>query len=167
MAVRLSTLSAGCLLPPRMMPGAHFCWRLSRPQGHSTAGRIKSIKNSNYFIGNRTRDLAACSVVPQTTPLPRAQYEFEWKGKETKKRRNGRIGRKWIEEKVGDCRRKEEGGREGKCRRETEGEQKFRINTKRWRKKESRKEGERRNRKRLKNYFRKKMKKNIGRKCKR
>jgi len=27
-------------LPPGNIPGTHFCWRLSRPQGHSAAGRI-------------------------------------------------------------------------------------------------------------------------------
>jgi len=30
-----------------------------------------SIKNSNDTIGNRTRDLPACSAVPQPTALPR------------------------------------------------------------------------------------------------
>ena len=36
---------------------------LSQPQGHSAAGRIMSMKNSNETIGNRTRDLPACSAV--------------------------------------------------------------------------------------------------------
>ena len=27
-------------LPPGNTPGIHFCWRLSRPQGHSAIGRI-------------------------------------------------------------------------------------------------------------------------------
>jgi len=31
-----------------------------------------SMKNSNDSIGNRTRDLPACSVVPQPTVPPRA-----------------------------------------------------------------------------------------------
>jgi len=26
-------------LPPGNAPGTHFCWRLSRPQGHSAIGR--------------------------------------------------------------------------------------------------------------------------------
>jgi hypothetical protein len=32
-----------CLLSftPREIPGTHFCWRLSWPQGHSAAGRIR------------------------------------------------------------------------------------------------------------------------------
>jgi hypothetical protein len=41
---------------PRKVPGTHFCWRLSRPQSHSAAGRIRSIENSNNVIGN------GCSV---------------------------------------------------------------------------------------------------------
>jgi hypothetical protein len=49
-------------LPPGNMPGTHFCKRLSRPQGHSAAGRIMSMKNSNDIIGNRTRDLPARSA---------------------------------------------------------------------------------------------------------
>jgi len=31
-------------LPPGNTPGTHFCWRLSRPQGHSATGRIISLK---------------------------------------------------------------------------------------------------------------------------
>jgi hypothetical protein len=52
--------------------GAHFCQRLSRPQGHSAAGRIRPIKKCNKLVGNRTGDLTACSIVPQPTRLPRA-----------------------------------------------------------------------------------------------
>ena len=36
------------------------------------AGRMK---NSNYNIGNRTRELSFCSVVPQLTAPPRASGE--------------------------------------------------------------------------------------------
>jgi hypothetical protein len=49
---------------PSKIPGTHFC----RPQGHSAAGWIRSIEKSNDLIGNRIRDLPACSVVPQPTP---------------------------------------------------------------------------------------------------
>ena len=59
-------------LPPGSIPGTRFHWRLSQPQGHSAAGRIVSMRNSNDTIGNRTRDLSACSVVPQPTAPPRA-----------------------------------------------------------------------------------------------
>ena len=45
-AVRTDRL---CLLPPHPgdSPVAPFCWKLSRPQGHSAAGRIKSVKDSS------------------------------------------------------------------------------------------------------------------------
>jgi hypothetical protein len=36
---------------PRKIPGTNFYQRLSRPQGHSAAGRIRSIEKSND-IGN-------------------------------------------------------------------------------------------------------------------
>jgi hypothetical protein len=58
--VRLSAIRTG-----RLHPGTHFSSRLSRPQGPSATGRIMSMKNSNDTIGNRTRDLPACSVVPR------------------------------------------------------------------------------------------------------
>jgi hypothetical protein len=45
---------------------------VSRPQGHSAAGRFRSIEKANDFIGTRTRGLPACSIVPQPTTLPRA-----------------------------------------------------------------------------------------------
>jgi hypothetical protein len=44
---------------------------LSRPQDHGAAGRIRLIEKSSDLIGNRTRDLSACSIVPQ----PRAPYK--------------------------------------------------------------------------------------------
>jgi hypothetical protein len=53
------------------IPNTHFCQSLSRPQGHSAAGKIRSIEKSNDLIGNRNRDLPACSIVPQQTTLPR------------------------------------------------------------------------------------------------
>jgi hypothetical protein len=39
-AVTLSALRAGRPVPPRKIPLAHFCYRLSQPQGHSAAGWI-------------------------------------------------------------------------------------------------------------------------------
>jgi hypothetical protein len=72
MAVKLSALCAGWpLFTPRKVPGTHFCLRLSQPQGRSAARRVKSIEESNDLIGNRTRDLPACSIVPQPTTVPR------------------------------------------------------------------------------------------------
>ena len=61
--VRLSALRT-VASSPQEIPGTHFCSMLSRPLGHSAAGRIMSMKNSNYTIGNRTCDLPACSLVP-------------------------------------------------------------------------------------------------------
>jgi hypothetical protein len=62
----------------RLLPGRFLILisvkRLSRPQGHSAVGRIRSIDKSSDLIGNRTRDLPACSIVPQPTTLPRAPY---------------------------------------------------------------------------------------------
>ena len=63
MKVVRSARRTGRLYPPGNIPGTHFCYRLSRPQGHSVAGRIMSIKNSNVTIGNRTCDLPACRTV--------------------------------------------------------------------------------------------------------
>ena len=57
-------------LPQGNIPGTHFCQRLSQPQDHSAVGRIMSMKNSSDTIGNRTRELAACSAVPQPTAPP-------------------------------------------------------------------------------------------------
>ena len=51
-------------LPPGNAPGTHFCWRLSRLQGHSGIGRITSMKNSNDTIWNRTSDLPIGSTAP-------------------------------------------------------------------------------------------------------
>jgi hypothetical protein len=51
-------------LPAGNTPGTHFSSRLSRPQSHSATSRIMSPKNSNDTIGNQTRDLPVCSVVP-------------------------------------------------------------------------------------------------------
>jgi hypothetical protein len=38
---------------------------------HSAAGMIRSIEKSSDLIGNQTRDLQACNIVPQPSTLPR------------------------------------------------------------------------------------------------
>jgi hypothetical protein len=48
---------------------------MSRLQGHSAAGRIRSIKKFNDLVGNRTHDFPACSIVSQPTALPRGSYK--------------------------------------------------------------------------------------------
>jgi hypothetical protein len=42
--VRLSALRTGRLYSPRNIPGTHFCYRMSQPQGHGAARRIMSMK---------------------------------------------------------------------------------------------------------------------------
>jgi hypothetical protein len=69
--VRLSALHTGRLYPPGNIPGTDFRYRLSRPQDHSAAERIMSMKSTSDIIGNRTRDLPVCSAVPQQTAPPR------------------------------------------------------------------------------------------------
>jgi hypothetical protein len=61
---------------PSKFPGTHFCWRLRRTQSHSAAGRMRSIEKSNDLIGNRTRNLLVCSIVPQPATLQRAPLVF-------------------------------------------------------------------------------------------
>jgi len=61
--VRMSALLHRPPLPPEEIPGTHFRSRQSRPHGHSAAGRIESMKNLNYPIGNRTRDFLAINAV--------------------------------------------------------------------------------------------------------
>jgi len=58
--LRLSALRTSRLYPlpsPRDIPGPHLRLRLSRPQGLTVAGRIKSMEILNDTIGNRTCDL--------------------------------------------------------------------------------------------------------------
>jgi hypothetical protein len=65
--VRLSALRTRLLYPQET-----FLVLVLVPQGYSATGRIMSTKNSNDNIGNRTRDIPACSAVPQPTALQRA-----------------------------------------------------------------------------------------------
>jgi hypothetical protein len=59
MAVTLPALRVGRpFFTPIMIPG--------RSQGHSAAGRNRSIEKSNALIGNQTRDLPASRRVPQS-----------------------------------------------------------------------------------------------------
>jgi hypothetical protein len=59
------------LFTPRKFPGTYFCYRLSRPQGHSAAERMRSTETSDNLIGNRIRNLPACSTMIQPSTLPR------------------------------------------------------------------------------------------------
>jgi hypothetical protein len=62
--------------PPFLPPGRFLVLisvkRLSRLQGHSAAGRIRSNEKSKDLIGNRSRCFPASSIVSQPTTLPYA-----------------------------------------------------------------------------------------------
>jgi hypothetical protein len=68
--VRLSALHTHCIYLPGNIPCTYFCWRLSRHQGHSAAGRIMSMKYPTDPIGKRTCYLPARSAVPRLTAPP-------------------------------------------------------------------------------------------------
>jgi hypothetical protein len=70
MTVRLSALSAGRPLPPGRFLVFIPVMRLSPPQGQSAAERIRSVEKFSDLIGNRIRDLSACTIVFQPTTLP-------------------------------------------------------------------------------------------------
>jgi hypothetical protein len=61
-------------IAPRKIPGTYFCQRMSLPQGHSAAVRIRSTEKSSDLIRNQTRNLPACSVVSQSTIVPHALH---------------------------------------------------------------------------------------------
>jgi hypothetical protein len=75
MAVKMSALQAGRPLPRERFLVLISVKRLSRTQGHSTAGRVRSTEKSNDLIGNRTRDIPTCGIVPQPTTLQRNTHE--------------------------------------------------------------------------------------------
>jgi hypothetical protein len=73
MAVRLSALRDGRLcFNTREISGIHSWYTMRSSQGHSVVGRIRSLEKFNDLIGNRTRDLPACSIMLQPTRLSRA-----------------------------------------------------------------------------------------------
>jgi hypothetical protein len=69
--MRLSALHAGRSLPP----GRFLVLISDSGWVDSRAGRIRWTVKSSELIGNRTRDLPACSIVPQTTTLPCAPIQ--------------------------------------------------------------------------------------------
>jgi hypothetical protein len=83
------SLTPGHPLLPREIPDTHFCQRLSRPQSHSAARRIRPIEKIQWPHRDRTRNLPACSTVPQPTTLPRAPICLEglrnsrWAGRDS------------------------------------------------------------------------------------
>jgi hypothetical protein len=76
MDVRLPALRAG---RPLLQEDSWYWFLLEAESipgpAHRATERIRSIEKSNDLIGIRTRDLPACSIVPQPTTLPRAPTE--------------------------------------------------------------------------------------------
>jgi hypothetical protein len=73
--VRLSALRAGRPSPP---PPGRFLVLISvrgwvDPRITVRLEGLGRLKKSNYLIGNRTRNLSTCSIVPQPTTLPRGR----------------------------------------------------------------------------------------------
>jgi hypothetical protein len=101
MAVRLSALRAGHPLPPGRFLVLISVKRLSEPQGHSAAGRIRSTEKSND-IGNRTRDLPACSIAPRS--IEKKQKRRKGK-KEIRKKFTGRPEKKLIKKMREECKK--------------------------------------------------------------
>jgi len=70
--IRLSTVRTGRLYQQEIFLVLISVRGWVNPMAISAAGRIMSMKNSNDTIGNRTRELLACSAVPQPTAPPAA-----------------------------------------------------------------------------------------------
>jgi hypothetical protein len=49
---------------PGNTPGTHFCYRLTRHQGHTAIEDFMSMKNSNETSQDQTSDLPICSTAP-------------------------------------------------------------------------------------------------------
>jgi hypothetical protein len=71
MTVRLSALSAGRPLPPGRFL-VLISVRAVDPRAIVRLEEWNQLKKSSDLIGNRTRDLPACSIAPQPTTLPLA-----------------------------------------------------------------------------------------------
>ena len=66
-------------IPTSITPRTHFCQKLSGPQGHNAAGRLKTMKNRNDPIGNWTPTFRLVAV-PQRTAPPRTSLKWSIQG---------------------------------------------------------------------------------------
>jgi hypothetical protein len=72
--VMKSALKQRPALPPGIISGSHFCYRLGR-QTVRPSGSIKPVKHPNDAIGNPTHGSLACSsVLPPTAPSRRMGF---------------------------------------------------------------------------------------------
>jgi hypothetical protein len=76
MAVRLSVLRAGRPLPPGIFLVLISVKRLSRPQGHSAAGSIRSTEKKIQLILTRTRDRVYVNIIKETVLFTSAITEL-------------------------------------------------------------------------------------------
>jgi hypothetical protein len=98
MAVRLSALRVGHHLPHRKIPGTRFCYRLSRPQGHSAAGRIRWTEKI-HLIGTRSRNLPACSTVSGVSVMTKINGLKKYKpesNREMKEKQGKKSSYTWV-----------------------------------------------------------------------
>jgi hypothetical protein len=63
------------LFTPEISSGTHLCYRLSKFQSPSEAGRKKWVEKFNEHTGTIPRDLTSCNVTPQQNRLPHAPYD--------------------------------------------------------------------------------------------
>jgi hypothetical protein len=75
MAVRLSALRAGRILPGERSSGTRCCYRLIQPQGQIPTGGITNWK-IKWPHRKPKRDFPACSIVPQPIKLPLFQIHY-------------------------------------------------------------------------------------------
>jgi hypothetical protein len=66
---------------PRKIPGIHFCYRLSRPLGHSAAGRISCYNYHYYYYlwdGVRLSSLGTSAINEPIVPAPNDDNDDEY-----------------------------------------------------------------------------------------
>jgi hypothetical protein len=92
MAVRFQPYAPAAIYRPQ----EDSFYRLSRPQGHSVAGTSRWTEKI-HFIGTRTRDLPACSIVSQQNTLAHAPASYSspvfkyWPSSSAKVKNDGAI----------------------------------------------------------------------------